>query len=82
MPITLALLDDYLPHWMNEAAFAGLTTAQWIGLAVILAAALLAGILVERLVFAVGQLIYGPISDMFGRKPPLYFGIGIFLVQR
>jgi DHA1 family bicyclomycin/chloramphenicol resistance-like MFS transporter len=32
------------------------------------------------LAFAVGQLIYGPISDMFGRKPPLYAGIGIFLV--
>jgi MFS transporter, DHA1 family, multidrug resistance protein len=28
---------------------------------------------------AVGQLIYGPLSDMYGRKPPLYFGIGIFL---
>ena len=24
--------------------------------------------------FAVGQLIYGPISDMVGRKPPLYLG--------
>lgn len=32
------------------------------------------------LAFAVGQLIYGPISDMFGRKPPLYAGIGIFLI--
>ncbi|HEY1722292.1 MAG TPA: multidrug effflux MFS transporter [Magnetospirillaceae bacterium] len=28
--------------------------------------------------FAIGQLIYGPLSDMFGRKPPLYFGIGLF----
>lgn len=32
------------------------------------------------LAFAIGQLIYGPISDMFGRKPPLYAGIAIFLV--
>ena len=31
------------------------------------------------LAFAVGQLVYGPLSDMFGRKPPLYAGIGIFL---
>ncbi len=26
----------------------------------------------------VGQLLYGPISDMVGRKPPLYFGLGLF----
>lgn len=25
-----------------------------------------------------GQLVYGPVSDMFGRKPPLYFGLGLF----
>ena len=29
---------------------------------------------------AVCQLIYGPISDMVGRKPPLYFGIGVYIV--
>ncbi len=27
---------------------------------------------------AVCQLAYGPLSDMFGRKPPLYFGMAIF----
>ena len=27
-----------------------------------------------------GQIIYGPISDMVGRKPPLYFGLGLFAV--
>jgi len=26
----------------------------------------------------VGQLLYGPISDMVGRKPPLFFGLGLF----
>ena len=26
----------------------------------------------------IGQLVYGPISDMVGRKPPLYFGLGLF----
>jgi DHA1 family bicyclomycin/chloramphenicol resistance-like MFS transporter len=27
---------------------------------------------------AVGQLLYGPVSDMVGRKLPLYFGLGLF----
>lgn len=26
----------------------------------------------------VGQLLYGPVSDMLGRKPPLYFGLSVF----
>ena len=30
--------------------------------------------------FAVSQLVYGPASDMFGRKPPLYFGIALFVI--
>lgn len=25
-----------------------------------------------------GQLIYGPVSDMVGRKPPIYFGLALF----
>ncbi|ANF82315.1 Bcr/CflA family drug resistance efflux transporter [Acinetobacter sp. NCu2D-2] len=29
---------------------------------------------------AVGQLIYGPISDRIGRKPPLYFGLILYVV--
>lgn len=28
----------------------------------------------------IGQLLYGPISDMVGRKPPLYFGLLLFAV--
>ena len=28
--------------------------------------------------FAVSQIVYGPASDMWGRKPPLYFGIALF----
>ncbi len=30
------------------------------------------------IVFGVSQLFYGPASDMFGRKPPIYFGMAIF----
>ncbi len=29
--------------------------------------------------FAVSQIVYGPASDMFGRKPPLYVGIALFV---
>ena len=29
---------------------------------------------------ALGQLIYGPLSDRIGRKPPLYFGFVLFSV--
>ncbi|HVT37150.1 MAG TPA: Bcr/CflA family multidrug efflux MFS transporter [Nevskiaceae bacterium] len=27
---------------------------------------------------ACGQIMYGPVSDRFGRKPPLLFGLGLF----
>lgn len=30
------------------------------------------------LALGVVQLLYGPVSDMLGRKPPLYFGLGLF----
>ncbi|RDU63401.1 MULTISPECIES: multidrug effflux MFS transporter [Helicobacter] len=30
--------------------------------------------------FAFGQLIYGPLSDVYGRKKPLYIGIALFIV--
>jgi DHA1 family bicyclomycin/chloramphenicol resistance-like MFS transporter len=29
--------------------------------------------------FGVAQLVYGPLSDQFGRKPPLYVGLAIFI---
>ena len=28
--------------------------------------------------FGTSQLVYGPVSDVFGRKPPLYFGLVVF----
>lgn len=30
--------------------------------------------------FALGQIFYGPLLDRFGRKRPLYFGLGIYLL--
>jgi MFS transporter, DHA1 family, multidrug resistance protein len=29
---------------------------------------------------AIGQIFYGPLLDRYGRKPPLYFGLGLFIV--
>lgn len=29
---------------------------------------------------AIGQLFYGPISDRFGRKPPLYIGFAVYMI--
>jgi DHA1 family bicyclomycin/chloramphenicol resistance-like MFS transporter len=26
------------------------------------------------------QVVYGPVSDMLGRKPPLYFGLALFII--
>lgn len=31
--------------------------------------------------FAVGQLIYGPISDIYGRRKPLLVGVAVFIVS-
>src|SRR3954469_6496422 len=30
--------------------------------------------------FGLCQIAYGPISDMVGRKPPLYFGLALFTI--
>lgn len=32
------------------------------------------------LAFGLAQLVYGPVADQIGRKPPLYFGLVIFIV--
>jgi DHA1 family bicyclomycin/chloramphenicol resistance-like MFS transporter len=30
--------------------------------------------------FGISQIAYGPVSDMLGRKPPLYVGLGLFAI--
>jgi len=30
------------------------------------------------LAFGICQIVYGPVSDMVGRRPPLYFGLAVF----
>ncbi len=32
------------------------------------------------LAFGLAQLVYGPVADQVGRKPPLYFGLVIFII--
>lgn len=39
-----------------------------------------ASLMIFFIALGVGQLIYGPVSDMLGRKPPLYFGLILFAI--
>lgn len=61
-------IDMYLPALPTIAADLGATTAAT---QMTLTAFFLA--------FGVSQLVYGPVADMVGRKPPLYFGLLVFL---
>ncbi|SMC29874.1 MFS transporter, DHA1 family, bicyclomycin/chloramphenicol resistance protein [Andreprevotia lacus DSM 23236] len=40
--------------------------------------AVLASLMAFFIALGIGQIIYGPVSDMVGRKPPLYFGLLLF----
>ena len=62
-------IDMYLPAFPEMAAGLNTTTAR-ISLSL---SSYFAG-------FAAAQLIYGPLLDRFGRKPPLYFGMILFVV--
>ncbi|MGJ8528201.1 multidrug effflux MFS transporter [Maritalea sp.] len=43
-------------------------------------AAVQASLMSFFLALGLGQLIYGPISDIYGRKKPLYFGMTLFVI--
>jgi DHA1 family bicyclomycin/chloramphenicol resistance-like MFS transporter len=62
-------IDMYLPALPDVAADLGASAqATQATLSVFFAA------------FGISQLAYGPLSDQFGRKPPLYAGLAIFLL--
>ena len=62
-------IDMYLPALPSLAADLHATTAS----AQMTLMAFFAG-------FGITQIIYGPVSDMVGRKPPLYFGLAVFIL--
>ncbi len=62
-------IDMYLPAQPNIADSLGVTTAQ-----------AQFTITAYFLTFGLTQLIWGPISDRYGRKGPLYAGLAIFLI--
>jgi DHA1 family bicyclomycin/chloramphenicol resistance-like MFS transporter len=62
-------IDMYLPALPTIAADLQATTA-----------ATQMTLMVFFIAFGVCQIVFGPVSDMIGRKPPLYFGLGIFTI--
>jgi DHA1 family bicyclomycin/chloramphenicol resistance-like MFS transporter len=61
-------IDMYLPSLPTISADLGASTA-----------ATQLTLTVFFVAFGVCQLVYGPVSDMIGRKRPLYFGLAVFL---
>ena len=59
----------YLPALPTIAADLGASTA-----------ATQMTLMVFFITFGVAQIVYGPVSDMVGRKPPLYFGLVLFAI--
>src|SRR4051794_13139189 len=62
-------IDMYLPAFSHIAKDLG-TTPEKISLSL---ASYFMG-------FAIGQLLYGPLLDRFGRKRPLYFGLTLYII--
>lgn len=63
-------IDMYLPSMPLLEKVFGATTAQ---VQITLVTFLLG--------YALGQALYGPITDRFGRKPPLYVSLALFVVS-
>ncbi|MCB1498298.1 MAG: multidrug effflux MFS transporter [Bauldia sp.] len=60
-------IDMYLPALPSISDDLGATTA-----------ATQMTLMVFFITFGLSQLVYGPVSDMIGRKRPLYFGLALF----
>src|SRR5947209_6347068 len=62
-------IDMYLPALPSISTDLGTTTA-----------ATQMTLMAFFIAFGVCQIVYGPVSDMLGRKPPLYFGLSLFAI--
>jgi DHA1 family bicyclomycin/chloramphenicol resistance-like MFS transporter len=62
-------IDMYLPALPAIGASLGASTSAAQG-----------SLMAFFIALGVGQIIYGPVSDQLGRKPPLYFGLALFAV--
>lgn len=62
-------IDMYLPALPSIGQSLGASTG-----------AVQASLMAFFISLGIGQIIYGPVSDMVGRKPPLYFGLLLFAV--
>ena len=69
MTVSPFSIDMYLPAFAQIANSFGTTPAR-ISLSV---SSYFIGL-------GMGQLLYGPLLDRFGRKQPLYFGLGLYLI--
>ena len=70
MTITPFSIDMYLPAFSRIAEDFG-TTVPRVGFSM---SSYFIGL-------SLGQILYGPFLDRFGRKPPLYFGLGLYLLM-
>ncbi len=62
-------IDMYLPALPRIAADLNASTVATQG-----------SLMAFFLAVAVCQIIYGPLSDSYGRRPPMYFGLALFSV--
>jgi DHA1 family bicyclomycin/chloramphenicol resistance-like MFS transporter len=70
MTVSPFSIDMYLPAFSNIASDFGSTTAK-VSLSL---ASYFVGV-------AIGQMIYGPLLDRYGRKTPLYYGLFVFIAS-
>jgi DHA1 family bicyclomycin/chloramphenicol resistance-like MFS transporter len=62
-------IDMYLPALPSISIDLGTTTA-----------ATQMTLMAFFIAFGLCQIVYGPVADMIGRKPPLYFGLSVFAI--